>query len=233
MHGVDGDSLRGVHGGGVAEFGGGLHVGGWQPYPVPVVEVLNVKIAVVGNGLHGPAVTVFDPVGRGHPQRAAGAAGDDQLTDAGLVPIGQRYLVSGGCGESVVAGFPVEFGDEFAGWGEHDRIEAFRAVVLPGGEHLVGAGVQVADVASLVVQVEAYGLGFAVAEGEGVGGFGGAKSMQPVARHWAVEVKRVAGLDAVEQLTRYVELLNRDPLLAPVGGILTAQTIKPTSPHAG
>jgi endonuclease len=55
----------------------------------------------------------------------------------------------------------------------------------------------------------------------------GAKSRQPAARHWAVEVKRVAGLDAVEQLTRYVELLNRDPLLAPVGGILSAQTIKP------
>jgi hypothetical protein len=42
-----------------------------------------------------------------------------------------------------------------------------------------------------------------------------------------VEVKRVAGLDAVEQLTRYVGLLDRDPLLTPVGGILAAQTIKP------
>jgi RecB family endonuclease NucS len=46
-------------------------------------------------------------------------------------------------------------------------------------------------------------------------------------RHWAVEVKRRAGVEAVEQLTRYVELLNRDPLLAPVGGILAAQEIKP------
>ena len=45
--------------------------------------------------------------------------------------------------------------------------------------------------------------------------------------HWAVEIKRVAGLDAVEQLTRYVELINRDPQLAPVGGILAAQTIRP------
>jgi len=42
----------------------------------------------------------------------------------------------------------------------------------------------------------------------------------------AVEVKRHAGIDAVEQLTRYLELLNRDPLLAPVKGILAAQTIK-------
>jgi len=43
----------------------------------------------------------------------------------------------------------------------------------------------------------------------------------------AVEIKRHAGIDAVEQLTRYVELLNRDPLLAPVHGVLAAQTIKP------
>jgi endonuclease len=45
--------------------------------------------------------------------------------------------------------------------------------------------------------------------------------------HVAVEVKRHAGIDAVEQLTRYLELLNRDPILAPVHGVLAAQTIKP------
>jgi endonuclease len=43
-------------------------------------------------------------------------------------------------------------------------------------------------------------------------------------RHWAIEVKRRATIDAVEQLTRYLELLNRDPLLAPVGGVLAAQS---------
>ena len=35
------------------------------------------------------------------------------------------------------------------------------------------------------------------------------------------------GIDGVEQLTRYCELLNRDPLLAPVHGIFAAQTITP------
>jgi RecB family endonuclease NucS len=45
--------------------------------------------------------------------------------------------------------------------------------------------------------------------------------------HVAVEVKRVAGIDAVEQLTRYLELLNRDPLLRPVNGVLAAQSIRP------
>ncbi|HVF05021.1 MAG TPA: endonuclease NucS [Frankiaceae bacterium] len=43
----------------------------------------------------------------------------------------------------------------------------------------------------------------------------------------AVEVKRRGEIDGVEQLTRYVELLNRDPLLAPVRGVLAAQEIKP------
>lgn len=43
----------------------------------------------------------------------------------------------------------------------------------------------------------------------------------------AVEIKRVGGIDGVEQLTRYLEMLNRDPLLAPVQGVFAAQTIKP------
>ncbi|AGP31119.1 endonuclease NucS [Corynebacterium terpenotabidum] len=43
----------------------------------------------------------------------------------------------------------------------------------------------------------------------------------------AVEIKRRGGIDGVEQLTRYVELLNRDELLAPVKGIFAAQEIKP------
>jgi len=43
----------------------------------------------------------------------------------------------------------------------------------------------------------------------------------------AIEIKRRAEIDGVEQLTRYLELLNRDPLLAPVQGILAAQEIRP------
>jgi len=43
----------------------------------------------------------------------------------------------------------------------------------------------------------------------------------------AVEVKRRAEIDGVEQLTRYLELLNRDSLLAPVRGVLAAQEIRP------
>ena len=43
----------------------------------------------------------------------------------------------------------------------------------------------------------------------------------------AVEIKRRGEIDGVEQLTRYLELLNRDPLLTPVRGVFAAQEIKP------
>ncbi len=43
----------------------------------------------------------------------------------------------------------------------------------------------------------------------------------------AIEVKRRGEIDGVEQLTRYLSLLNRDPLLAPVRGVLVAQEVTP------
>ena len=43
----------------------------------------------------------------------------------------------------------------------------------------------------------------------------------------AVEAKRRGDIDGVEQLTRYLELLGRDPHLAPVTGVFAAQEIKP------
>jgi RecB family endonuclease NucS len=43
----------------------------------------------------------------------------------------------------------------------------------------------------------------------------------------AVEIKRRGDIDGVEQLTRYLELMNRDPALAPVQGVFAAQEIKP------
>jgi hypothetical protein len=43
----------------------------------------------------------------------------------------------------------------------------------------------------------------------------------------AVEIKRRGEIDGVRQLLRYLDLLNRDPLLAPVQGVFAAQEIKP------
>jgi hypothetical protein len=78
-----------------------------------------------------------------------------------------------------------------------------------------------ADGTSVAVEIKRRGEidGSDATEGtEGTASGGGA--------YVAVEIKRHAGIDAVEQLTRYLELLNRDPLLAPVKGVLAAQTIK-------
>ncbi len=49
----------------------------------------------------------------------------------------------------------------------------------------------------------------------------------PDGRAVAVEVKRRAEIDGVEQLTRYVERLNLDSRLRPVRGVLVAQAVKP------
>jgi hypothetical protein len=43
----------------------------------------------------------------------------------------------------------------------------------------------------------------------------------------AVEIKRIAGIDAVEQLTRYLERLRPDPQFAQIRGVLAAQSIRP------
>jgi len=43
----------------------------------------------------------------------------------------------------------------------------------------------------------------------------------------AIEIKRRGEIDGVEQLTRYLELMNRDAALSPVRGIFAAQEIKP------
>jgi RecB family endonuclease NucS len=43
----------------------------------------------------------------------------------------------------------------------------------------------------------------------------------------AIEVKRRGDIDGVEQLTRYLQRLDRDPLLTPVRGLFAAQLITP------
>jgi len=43
----------------------------------------------------------------------------------------------------------------------------------------------------------------------------------------AIEVKRRGEIDGVEQLSRYLEFLNQDPVLSPVRGVFVAQEIKP------
>jgi len=49
----------------------------------------------------------------------------------------------------------------------------------------------------------------------------------PDGRTVAIEVKRRGDIDGVEQLSRYLDFLNRDPMLRPVSGLLVAQEIRP------
>jgi endonuclease len=43
----------------------------------------------------------------------------------------------------------------------------------------------------------------------------------------AVEIKRIGTIDAVEQLTRYLDRIRRDPAMDAVRGVLAAQIVKP------
>ncbi len=49
----------------------------------------------------------------------------------------------------------------------------------------------------------------------------------------AVEIKRVGTIEAVEQLSRYLEVLRRDPTLAACRGVLAAQSVKPQARTLG
>src|SRR5215468_4478522 len=81
----------------------------------------------------------------------------------------------------------------------------------------------------LAAQPETFGLGFSLVRREYMTAIGPVDLLcrDAVGAHVAVEVKRRGEIDGVEQLTRYLELLNRDPLLAPVAGVFAAQEIKP------
>ena len=96
------------------------------------------------------------------------AAGDDHISDTGLVPVGQTHLPAAArvLVEAMVAGAAVEFGDQLAGGGEHDRVQPGRSVGNPSGERILGGGGEVADMNPAVIEVEVECLGSAVAEGE-------------------------------------------------------------------
>ena len=110
--------------------------------------------------------------------------------------------------------------DEFL----HDHAEDLG--IDPG---LVKDGVEAHLQALLAMHIETLGPGYRLVRREFPTPIGPvdilARSPEGVAV--AVEIKRRGEIDGVEQLTRYLELLNRDPLLAPVKGVFAAQEIKP------
>jgi endonuclease len=153
-----------------------------------------------------------------------------------------RWVVTGKSGETLTIDLEEILADSSFALGadpglEKDGVESQLQELLAAQLHVLGDGWRLVrreyptaigpvdlmcrDGTVTSVTVEASGRG----ETDGAGAAGGAVQARP--RHWAVEVKRRATIDAVEQLTRYLELLNRDPLLAPVGGILAAQSVAP------
>lgn len=83
--------------------------------------------------------------------------------------------------------------------------------------------------ALLAEQLDVLGIGYSLVRREYPTAIGPVDLLcrAPDGLHVAVEIKRRGEIDGVEQLTRYLELLNRDPLLAPVDGVFAAQEIKP------
>ena len=107
---------------------------------------------------------------------------------------------------------------------EHDS--SHELGVDPG---LVKDGVEAHLQELLAEHIELLGDGYALVRREYMTAIGPVDILarDEQGRSVAVEIKRRGEIDGVEQLTRYLELLNRDSLLAPVAGVFAAQQIKP------
>lgn len=94
---------------------------------------------------------------------------------------------------------------------------------------LVKDGVEAHLQELLADQIELLGEGHALVRREYMTAIGPVDILakDPAGASVAVEIKRRGEIDGVEQLTRYLELMNRDPVLAPVTGVFAAQEIKP------
>lgn len=117
-----------------------------------------------------------------------------------------------------------------------DRLEIELFEVFADTEHELGAdpglvkdGVEAHLQELLAEQVGLLGVGHTLVRREFPTAIGPVDILarDATGRAVAVEIKRRGDIDGVEQLTRYLELLNRDPLLSPVVGVFAAQEIKP------
>jgi hypothetical protein len=120
-----------------------------------------------------------------------------------------------------------------------DRLEIRVAEVLSDVSHEMGSpdedaaltkdGVEAHLQELLAEQPEWCGEGFRLVRREWPTDIGPVDLMcRDADDEWvAVEIKRVAGIEAVEQLTRYLERIRLDPAVASCRGVLAAQVIKP------
>jgi endonuclease len=126
-----------------------------------------------------------------------------------------RWVVTGKTGETLTIEFEEIISDSAFDLGED-----------PG---LVKDGVESHLQELLAAQVELLGDGWRLVRREFPTAIGPVDLMcrDAAGASVAIEIKRRGDIDGVEQLSRYLELLNRDPLLAPVRGVFAAQEIKP------
>jgi RecB family endonuclease NucS len=118
-----------------------------------------------------------------------------------------------------------------------DRLEITLHEVLSDVEHRMDAdadrldkdGVEADLQVALAAAPHFCGEGFRLVRREWPTDIGPVDLMcRDAADGWiAVEIKRVGTIDAVEQLTRYLERIRLDPALAACRGILAAQVVKP------
>lgn len=120
--------------------------------------------------------------------------------------------------------------------GQEDRVDVAIAEVLSDAEHeldmdatLEKEGLERELQELLAAAPESCGEGFRLVRREWPTDIGPVDMMCRDGRdEWiAVEIKRVGTIDAVEQLTRYLERIRLDPALGSCRGVLAAQTIKP------
>jgi endonuclease len=113
-----------------------------------------------------------------------------------------------------------------------DRLVITMHEILHDSSHELGTdpglvkdGVEAQLQALLAAQVEVLGTGWTLVRREFPTAIGPVDLMcrDAVGQSVAVEVKRRGEIDGVEQLSRYLDLLNRDPLLAPCAGVFAAQ----------
>nr|WP_277925451.1 endonuclease NucS [Sediminivirga luteola] len=117
-----------------------------------------------------------------------------------------------------------------------DTLEVSIYRILHDSEHDLGVdpglekdGVEAHLQKLLAEHIEVLGPGYSLVRREYMTAIGPVDILARDAQNAsvAVEIKRRGEIDGVEQLTRYLELMNRDPLLAPVRGVFAAQEIKP------
>ena len=117
-----------------------------------------------------------------------------------------------------------------------DTLQISIAEVLHDSRHELGVdpglqkdGVEAHLQALLAEHPETFGAGWSLVRREHMTAIGPVDLLcrDAAGGYVAVEVKRRGDIDGVEQLTRYLELMRRDPLLGQVQGVFAAQQIKP------